>query len=50
MKEYKVGCATVRVHGTYDPEAVKSATEKYLKKAVRSKKNEKYHKEKRIQG
>lgn len=41
MKEYKVGCATVRIHGTYDPEVVREATEKYLKKVMRSKKNEK---------
>lgn len=39
MKEYKFQNCTVRVHGTYDPEAVKAATEKYLKKVVRSKKN-----------
>lgn len=40
MKEYKFQNCTVRVHGTYDPEAVRTATEKYLKKVVRSKKNE----------
>ena len=41
MKEFKTGSATVRIHGTYDPEAVKKATAQYLKKVVRSKKNEK---------
>lgn len=41
MTEYKINNATVRIHGTYDPETVKTATEKYLKKVVRSKKNEK---------
>lgn len=41
MKEYKFQNCTVRVHGTYDPEVVKLATGKYLKKVVRSKRNEK---------
>lgn len=40
MKEYKINNATVRVHGTYDPENLKKSTETYLKKVVRSKKNE----------
>lgn len=44
MKEYKFGNATVRVHGTYDPEQIRAATEKYLKKVLRSKKNEKVKK------
>jgi hypothetical protein len=50
MTEYKINNATVRIHGNADPEKVRSATEKYLKKVVRSKKNEKSHKEKLIQG
>lgn len=41
MKEYKSQNCTVRIHGTYDPEVVRVATEKYLKKVVRSKKNAK---------
>lgn len=41
MTEYKIKNATVRIHGNADPEKVRSATEKYLKKVVRSKKNEK---------
>ena len=41
MKEFKTGNATVRIHGTCEPENLKRATEKYLKKVVRSKKNEK---------
>ena len=41
VAEYKLENCTVRIHGTYDPEVVKTATEKYLKKVVRSKKNEK---------
>lgn len=48
MKEYKFENCTVRVHGTYDPEAVRSATEKYLKKVVRSKKNAKEKKEAQV--
>lgn len=40
MTEYKIDNATVRIHGNADPEKVRSATEKYLKKVVRSKKNE----------
>lgn len=38
MKEYKIGVATVRIHGNADPEKVKKATEKYLKKVERSRK------------
>ena len=41
MKEFKTGNATVRIHGTCEPENLKRATETYLKKVVRSKKNEK---------
>ena len=41
MTEYKHNNATVRIHGTCDPENLKRSTEKYLKKVVRSKKNEK---------
>lgn len=41
MTEYKVNKSTVRIHGSCDPENLKKATEKYLKKVVRSKKNEK---------
>ena len=41
MNEYKINNATVRVHGNCDPEKLKRNTEKYLKKVVRSKRNEK---------
>ena len=41
MKEYKFNNSTVRIHGTCDPENLRSATENYLKKVVRSKKNAK---------
>ena len=41
MTEYKIRNCTVRIHGTADREKVRSATETYLKKVVRSRKNEK---------
>lgn len=41
MKEYQLENCTVRVHGTADRENLKRNTEKYLKKVVRSKRNEK---------
>lgn len=33
MKEFKYGNATIRVHGDYDLEKVKTATVAFLKKA-----------------
>ena len=47
VKEYKINNSLVRIHGTVDRENLKRSTEKYLKKVVRSKKNDK---EKLIQG
>ena len=41
MKEYRYENCIVRVHGTPDMENLKKATAQYLKKVVRSKKNEK---------
>ena len=41
MTEYKIKNCTVRIHGTADQEKVRSATETYLKKVLRSRKNEK---------
>lgn len=42
MEEYKIPCkigsATVRVHGTADPDRLRAATEKFLKKAQAQKK------------
>ena len=32
MTEYKIGRATVRIHGTADKETIKAATEKFMKK------------------
>lgn len=43
--EYKIGNATVRIHGSVDREKLKAATERYLKKVVAQKKS--IHKEKR---
>lgn len=42
MQEYKIGCATVRMHGKPDRERLKAATTIFLKKTERRKKqNEK---------
>ena len=41
MTEYKINNATVRVHGACDTDNLRKATETYLKKVVRSRKNEK---------
>ena len=41
MTEYKFDKCTVRIHGSIDPERLKTATESYLKKVVRSKKKAK---------
>lgn len=38
MEEYKIGRAIVRVHGTADPDRLRAATEKFLKKATAQKK------------
>lgn len=38
MTEYKVGNAIVRIHGSVDQEAIKAATESFLKKVVRKQK------------
>lgn len=32
MTEYKIGCATVRIHGEVDQEKIKAATTTFLKK------------------
>ena len=36
MTEYKIGNATVRIHGTVDLENLKTATERFMKKALMS--------------
>lgn len=42
MTEYKIGCATVRIHGKPEQERLKAVTTIFLKKVERSKKqNEK---------
>ena len=38
MKQYKVGNAIVRVHGSIEQEQIKEATEKFMKKVIRCKK------------
>lgn len=38
MKEFKTGCATVRIHGSVDHEKVEAATIIYLKKVIRCRK------------
>ena len=49
MTEYKINNASVRIHGTVDRENLKRATAQYLKKVVRSKKNEKTTPKKQVQ-
>ena len=41
MQEFRIGQATVRIHGRPDEEKLRAATEKYLKKMVQAKKKEK---------
>lgn len=48
MTEYRLNNAVVRVHGTVDSENLKKSTENYLKKVVRSKKNEKEKKKAQV--
>ena len=38
MTEYKIGNATVRVHGTPDPDNLKAATLKFLKQVEQQRK------------
>lgn len=39
MQEFKIGCATVRIHGAANQEAIKAATINFLKKVERKRKN-----------
>ena len=48
MAEYKVGNATVRIHGSVNPEVLKSATERFMKKAFEQRKHR--AKEKALKG
>lgn len=41
MEEFRVGKATVRIHGKPDQEKIRAATEKFLKKAEAAKKKAK---------
>ena len=38
MKQYKVGNAIVRIHGSAEPEQLKAASEKFMKKVMKCKK------------
>ena len=38
MQEYKIGSATVRIHGEANKEKIKAATEKFLKQVEKKKK------------
>lgn len=49
MTEYKHGSAAIRIHGTYDLDTVKSATETFMKKVERKRKNERKKTEKENQ-
>lgn len=48
MQEFKVGCATVRIHGTVDEEKLKASTENFVKKVERNRKNGKKKKKTEI--
>ena len=41
MKEFKTGCATVKIHGNPNREKVEAATIKFLKATERKRRNEK---------
>jgi hypothetical protein len=38
MTEYKIGNATVRIHGSMNQDTVRAATERFVKKAIQQKK------------
>jgi hypothetical protein len=40
MQEYKIGRATVRIHGAVNQEMIKDASIKFMKKVIRKQKNE----------
>ena len=40
MQEFKIGCATVRIHGVANQEKIKAASIQFMKKVERKKKNE----------
>ena len=47
---YKIGNATVRIHGKIDPDKLKAATVEFLKSAERQKKSKKTCRERSING
>lgn len=38
MEQYKIGPATVRIHGTADREKIKAASERFMKRVVAARK------------
>jgi hypothetical protein len=44
MKEYKFSNAVVRIHGSYDQETLKAATEKFMKKVHKIRKQKRKEK------
>lgn len=40
MQEFKIGRATVRIHGVVNQEIIKDASIKFMKKVIRKQKNE----------
>lgn len=44
MTEYKIGRAVVRIHGTPDKDNLKKASEEFMKKVERKRKNENQNK------
>lgn len=41
MTEYKIGSATVRIHGTPDRDKIREATEKFMKGVMKCEKQKK---------
>lgn len=44
MTEYRIGNAVVRIHGSYDEETLKAATEKFMKKVHKIRKQKRKEK------
>ena len=40
MEEYKIGRATVRVHGAADPDRLRAASERFMKRVIAARKKE----------
>lgn len=48
MHEVKVGCAVVRIHGSVNQDNMKAATEKFMKKVLKCKKEKERTKSKTL--